>query len=420
VSFLHRFKHPVLILVSLAGGAVFGLAFEQAALSLAPLADLYLGFLKIFTLPLAAAAIITGVGRLSGPLEARSHGLKLGAMIFFLLFAAGVLSFFLTRLLDPGSLLSPEEKSGLFAMIPKDPEFGGIPSSEFLSSSRFYYEAKTLIESLSRRVYLFFFQAHPLILIPIFFALGLLSASLPRILKKPLLWFSEKIDKTLKFFYLLMGIFIAPALFFLSAGQAAQTRFTLAFTLLKMLAAVFFVSLIFLLFSEALLSRLLKWKFFQGFKKLKKALLLGAGVDSSFSAVAPAREVLEKEPVLNRNTLSFALPMAAILNSMNQVMIFSVATVFTTRLYDFEWGALSMAGALILCLTAGLAGIGSPILGALPLISLVLGPMGLPYEPTLFLLFSVVFLMEPLASMAAIHSNHALSAYLAFKGKKKK
>ena len=101
--------------------------------------------------------------------------------------------------------------------------------------------------------------------------------------------------------------------------------------------------------------------------------------------------------------------MTAILNSMNQSYY---GICFTARL-DFEW---MPGGGLILCLTVGLGMV--RLLACL--ISLVLSPMGLPYEPTLFLLFSVVFLMEPLASMAAIHSNHALSAYLSFKGKKKK
>ena len=146
--------------------------------------------------------------------------------------------------------------------------------------------------------------------------------------------------------------------------------------------------------------------------EIKDCLLIGFGTQSTFASMPSQLTGLGKLQV-NTELANLVVPIGAVICRFSMVILYMVATLFTAQLYGVSLDIVSLVTALFLTVLAAVAGAGTPGIVSIAMVSIVLGPLGLPSGAIIVLLLAINPVVEPITTMANVHANVAATALIA-------
>ncbi len=183
--------------------------------------------------------------------------------------------------------------------------------------------------------------------------------------------------------------------------------------------AYFLGAAIFIILSTLIIWRRSQVSVWQSIKYLKDALILIVSTQNSLVTVPYAVSGLRKIG-FDRDVTGLTVPLGFALCKYGSVLYFSMASIFIAQFYGtvltFETYAIIAVGSVL----AGLSSAGATGLAVIPLISIVLEPVGLPLGAMLVLFYAVDPVLDPIRSLLIVYPGCAATALISPKAAEKK
>ena len=153
--------------------------------------------------------------------------------------------------------------------------------------------------------------------------------------------------------------------------------------------------------------------FFRSFIALKETFVAALGTSSSFATIPSALHSLRHELHLDEQATKLVIPLGVSLNPHGTAIYFAISAVFIAQLYNTSLSAPALIIILVGSILAGIAATGAPGAGALPMIALILEPLGLPVATAVVFLIAVDPVLDPIITLTTVHANCTAAAMVA-------
>lgn len=406
-------KNPITIIAAMLSGVLLGVAAQEQQWALtmsraiAPVGQVYLDLLRMTIIPILISAIITSIGQIFGNSDSQRFLLRIVIYSLLFLLIASVVSLGVGLVMRPGAVLSGEAQITLGRALTAADQSG---------------ESRVIVQE-SQGIFSFFDQLIPQNIFEslgdgaslqiLFFSimLGVASGFLNREQRSYMLGVTDALFNA--FFTIIEWImYLLPiGLFCLLAGQIASTGLEIILAMTRFVASVYLVALIVFIGSALVITTTLKVGLFRALGALKDSLLIAFGTQSTFASMPAAIEGLDNLGV-DEEVVNLAIPLGAVVSRFSMVMLYGVATVFASQLYNVPLGFGQLATACVLVVLAAIAGAGTPGIVSLAMIAIVFGPLGLPSTAIVVLLLAVNPVIEPVTTLTNIFTVAAVTVYI--------
>jgi proton glutamate symport protein len=359
---------PVQIFIGLALGIVLGVAWPQAAVSIRPLADIFLRLIRMIIAPLLFATLVVGIAG-GGDLKATGRiGLKV--MIYFQLTTAVafVVSLVLANLLQPGAgvtmpLVSTEAVAGMAGR-----QRGGwdIIVNIFPTS---------VVDAMARGDIL------QLVVFSTFFGVALSAIGAKG---RPLVELLESVAQTM-FVVTRYVMALAPlGVFAAIAATVGAGGFEVLFSLGKLVAVMYLALALYVLIVVGGTAYAVRVPLGAFFRAVREPFLIAFSTASSEAALPRALEQMERFGV-PKHVAGFVLPAGYSFNQDGSTLYMATATLFVAQMagVPLSFGQQIVIMLMLLLTANGVAGVPR---AALVILSGTLTTFGLPLEGAALLL----------------------------------
>ena len=148
---------------------------------------------------------------------------------------------------------------------------------------------------------------------------------------------------------------------------------------------------------------------------LRGPLVVAFATASSMASIPAAMIALRREFGLAEENVKLLLPLGVMINPMGSALFFSLSAIFAVQLHSRAptLGELDVLLMIVVgSVLAGVAAMGMPATGALNMLALILGPLGVPPEVGIIALLAVTPIVDPLFTMVNVAGNCAATCIL--------
>lgn len=148
---------------------------------------------------------------------------------------------------------------------------------------------------------------------------------------------------------------------------------------------------------------------------LRGPLVVAFATASSMASIPAAMIALRREFGLAEENVKLLLPLGVMINPMGSALFFSLSAIFAVQLHSRAPGLGELDVLLMIVVgsvLAGVAAMGMPATGALNMLALILGPLGVPPEVGIIALLAVTPIVDPLFTMVNVAGNCAATCIL--------
>ena len=383
-------------------GCIIGLKFKGLAYNLAPFGEIFLSLLQMCVIPILVTAVISSLARL---IKTGMTGRYIRRLI--IIFALGLIIASMVGLSAgffgrPGVSLDESSRITLGKLISQY-EMEASGKEEPISSGLMGF-FKRMVPS---NVFTAFSHGQTLSILffCILFGIALGFVSTPAG-KEALSVIEALYDAFQKLISWVM--YILPfGLCCLFASQISQVGFTVFKALIKFVGLCYLSAVILMLFYNCLIWWKKKGSFFGPLLALRETLVVAFGTSSSFAAIPSALRCLQNNLKINKGTTNLVIPLGININPQGSVMYFALSTILIAQIYNVSLGSQGFMIALIGSVLAGMGATGVPGAGALSILALILGPLGLPSQTAIILLIAIDPIIDPILTMTTVHANCA-------------
>jgi proton glutamate symport protein len=153
---------------------------------------------------------------------------------------------------------------------------------------------------------------------------------------------------------------------------------------------------------------------------MKEPLFVALATHSGDAAIPAAISTMRDKFKLSEDLVDIFVPIGTIMGQFSNVMYFSFATVFIAQFYGVNLTITEYLFITLMSVLASWSAIGAHGALSLPLIALILDPLGLPLSGVIVLLIAIDPLMDAGLSVMRVHINSAAVSIIATKRKPKK
>lgn len=392
-------KRPSTSFIAMVIGAILGVFYKDVSNWLAPFGELYLSFLKMLVIPIMVTAVITSLGKLLASREA-THYLKRIIITFGIsLIIASLLGIGMGFVGDPGGDLDQNARKVLGstvmneeAMISEQTETqGDFTALDFMVM----LIPTNLFQSLVGE------QNLQVLFVAIIFGVAIGTIR------------DKKRDDVLDFFEITYKSFekmISWTIYGLPFGllsiisdQFANMGAELLVSMTKFIIVIYISSILLILISATVIWKVKKRSVIKSTIDLKQPLLIAFGTRNSLATLPFISQVLQQSYHLKDEAVNLIVPLSIIICRYSMVIVFSIGTIFIAQLYNIPLGLSQIVLIIFGSIFAAIAGAGAPVLVSLSMITLILGPLGLPSETAIVLLMAVTPIIDPVLTMLNVH-----------------
>jgi proton glutamate symport protein len=396
---LEWLKRPGVALIAMAVGIVLGIYNRDAGLFLAPVGELYLSFLKMLVVPIMVTAVISSLGKLMASREAGRY-LKRTVLTFATgLMLVSLIGMGAGLIARPGTDLDRHAREVLGTAI-----MGG---EAMISSQTEAQGAFTVMDFLGMLIPTNLFQS--LVgeqNLQVLFVAMVFGVAIGTVREKKRDDVLDVIEIIYKAFERIVGwtLYGLPVgLLCLMAGQFATMGMDLLAAMTKFIVLVYAVCLLLMLLSALLIWKITGRSVLRSTADLKQPLLIAFGTRNSLATLPFIFQALRGSYRLQEQTVNFVTPLSVILCRYSMVTMFSIGAIFVAQLYGVPLSAGQIVTILFGSVLAALSGAGAPAIVSLSMITMILGPLGLPAETAVVLLLAVTPVVDPVLTMLNVH-----------------
>lgn len=399
-------KHPVTILLGAAIGIYTGLINGQISgvlginnfsKILSVPGELFIFFLQMAAIPLVITAVASGLGKLmQNKTCLKLFGKIVYIFIIFMILCAvtGMAAGFLGK---PGSGFNGDSRSFLFKFFAAEQE-----ASVMEANAGIFY----ILPFGSIMAILFFSVIFGI-------AIGFLPKKSASLLVNLCTLVFQALQKIISGSLCLLP-FALICIFANLTAAAGLTVFTAMSDFLIMygigIAAIWLICTIIIALRSGVYNP------FKLFSMLFEPSMIAFASRSQIQAVPSAVECLEKKMKFNSSEVNLTLPAGMTLGSFANIFYFALAVFFTAQIYNMSFEPMHYFIIFAGVILAGNAAVGAPGIASLPLISIILKPLGLPVEAVLVILIVLNPIIEPFRNFLIVYVSMAASSLIASRG----
>jgi proton glutamate symport protein len=348
------------ILIGFAVGAVFGLLFKDASLSVSWIGDLFLRLLKMLIVPLVFFSLLTGTASISDPIKLGRVGVKIIVIYLATTAIAVCIGLVIAGIFNPAAGMKLSPVAGFKA-----------PSIPALKDVLLNLVTTNPFESLSKGDVL------PVIVFAILFGI---AAVLIGDKGKALIAVADSAAETMYklttivMWFAPLGVFSLIAATIAKQGPQVLLPF-LNLILVCYLAYVLHVAIVY----SSIVQVLAHVNPFRFFKAITEVMVMAFVTRSSNATLPVTMRVSEENLGLPRSITSFTLPLGATVNMDGTAIYQGIAALFIASLYGVPLGFNQYLMIILLATLGSIGTAGVPGAGLI-MLAMVLQGVGLPLE----------------------------------------
>ncbi len=417
-------KNPVTILLSVILGVLFGFYYKNIALLLGAIGDVYLNFFQMTVIPILVTSIVASLAQLMKNQKARAHITRIIIVFIIMLLIIAVFGTVIGIATKPGKdlgdattevldkIIKTSEKASSNEIALKNPGADVGVQKTSLFDFFLHLVPSNIFTSFSsgRILEIVFFS------IIFGIALGFINDASSTRLVNATLSFKESFQKLIN--WTMYGL--PFGLVFLIGKQIAQVGVEILLAMVKFIvifyiagACIFIICTVLIWIRSGIKNPL------KVLRKLLDPIIICLATRNSFAALPSSVEALT-ELNFNTTTVNLVFPLGVTILRFGNIMYFAIASCFVAQIYGTQFGATSVMIVVVGSLLAGTATAGASGLLTLPMLSLILDPLGLPVESILVVFMAIDSLIDPMRTFLIVYTNIATTALISERGQTEK
>lgn len=412
-------KSPFTIIISVILGILFGLYEKEIALSWGVVGDVYLNLFQMTVIPILVTSIVASLAKLMKDSSARRHITKILLTFLIVLFAISLFGTAAGYFSRPGSNLGEGTTAVLDKIIKSSADTSSNEMALYDASEDFGEKKSFLVDFFVNIVPSNIFKAfsNGIVLQLVFFsiifgvAIGFIEDDSSTRLINGVVSLKDSFQKLINW-----TMYALPfGLVFLMGKQIAQVGVEILLAMVKFIVVFYLAGLVVIA-----LSTLIIW-IKSGIRnplvvvqKLIDPLIISFATRNSFASL-PSSVASLKGLGFNANMVDLVFPLGLTVLRFGNIMYFAIASCFVSQIYNTTLSPASLVLVVVGSLLAGTATAGASGLLTLPMISLILDPIGLPVESILIVFMAIDSLIDPMRTLLIVYSNIATTALVSSK-----
>lgn len=401
-------KSPLGILAGIILGISLGLINPELGHALGPFAELFYDFMKMCVIPILITSISLSVSRFL-KLQISGHLTRILSVFFAVLMMCSLIGLIVALVSTPGKDIDPSKSQTLQEVVENAASFArsldepieqkieaGV--TKFLLASVPSNIFKSLADSDTFKILMFalIFGA----------ALGLFVGE-----GNPLYVIMETIQHVYTELFEFIALLLPLAAIFFMAESASHIGVE---TLIGM--TTFIVELhiaFFILFALSHLIIMVRTRTgpLESLNILKYPIVIAISTNSSIAAIPAAiKSMLDFK--LPSDITNMLVPLGTVIGRYGNIIYFAFAAVFVIQLYQIELEPTSYIFIGLMSVFAGIASSGQAGHLTLPLLAIILDPLGIPISAVLVLFVAIDGFIEPMRTLINVHTNCAAVALM--------
>jgi proton glutamate symport protein len=419
MTFAKTVKHPLTLLASIGLGVLFGLNFKGLAVALGSIGDAYLSFFQMTVIPIVITAIVSSLGKLMKDKSAEKYIVRIILMFVLVIGLAALAGTALGLVGRPGADLgdatttlnkiiktSSQDQNQQMALKGADTDSSGPKSS--LLDFLLHIIPSNIFSSLSsgRILEIVFFS------IIFGIAVGFVRDSASTFLLDLAGSLLESFQKLIN--WTMYGL--PFGLFFLIGKQIAQVGADIFLAMIKFIVIFYAGGLaVFLVCTAVIWIRSRERNPLKVLKALVDPIVISLATRNSFAALPSSISSLNRLR-FDENTTNLVLPLGITILRIGNILYFAFAACFVAQIYGAHLSAQGILLVVVGALFAGTATAGSSGLLTLPMLGIILDPLGLPLESILVVFMAIDSLIDPMRTFLIVYGNITTTVLIADRG----
>ena len=412
--------HPIVSIGAVVLGIFAGIYFRGFSLLCKPVGEIFLLLLNMCVLPILITSIISSVGFIIADKTRSINIIKMLLCYFSAFLAVEIFSIVFTAIMRPGVLSS--EAQDILGTILMDAEGENSTIIDMADEST---SGWVMIKNfIPANLFAALANGNSLQVLFSSLAIGIAAGVVERNKQKYDLQTSV-IDLCTAFFKIMASIlnafmFLLPlGLFAMTASQIAIIGVDIIKSMARFVVCIYVLCLLIFVICSIVIALSLRITITRAIGGLKDCLLIAFASHSSLASMPIAIENLVKLGV-NKSVVNVIVPLGSVIARFSMLILYAASLVFTSQLYEIHIGLIQILHGVLLCLLAGIAGVGAPAVVSISLLSIIFAPIGLPYSAMTTLILVIIAIIDPILTMINVHLNCACAVLLGKRGEEKK
>ena len=407
---------PWSILVSVAIAVAIGLLFHDVAGVLKPFGLMYLYLLEMTVIPIIISAVISSVAGLAKSAGIREFLVRMIVVFVAMLVAAALAGTLGGVLGHPGSGLDEHTRNTLGSIV-KTQQSQYAPDLELSLSAPIVHKSQPglidfIVQIVPRNIFSALSSGRALALIFFSIIFGIAIGVLRGEQGESLIGLFDGLFKAFQKIISWLMMILPIGLICLLADQVASTGLQILLAMLKFILIFYAVGIAVFIIDVVIIWRRSRERLGKVLKALLDPIIVSLVTRSSFATLPTAiKSMVQKLGFYERSTNLF-LSLGTTLGRFGNIIYFAIAALFVAQLYGADMNASKYVIVVVGSLFAGIATAGASGIATLNLLSIVLGPLGLPLEAVLIIFIAIDAIADPLRTMLIVITNLAANALI--------
>ncbi|KUO74743.1 MAG: hypothetical protein APF81_20670 [Desulfosporosinus sp. BRH_c37] len=397
-------KNPWVILAGMLSGVIIGLFYPAVGLKLASLGQAYISLLSMCVIPIMAAAIITSIGRLFYSDEVGLYFKRIIVVFLLGLFMVSLIGLGLAVIGKPGADMNQNNMNKIGQVLMK---VGSDSSSEINTGSTGFNLNEVLAMIIPTNIFKAFNNGTNLQILFFSIVFGISIGLLPRQKGELLLEISDSVFKAFEKAILLIMYLLPMGLMCMLSGQIAVAGIDILQAMIKFVLLIYLAGLILILLASLIISLKSGKSIPQVLKDLKQPMVIAFGTGNSYATMPVVFDALHDNFNLPNRLINLIVPLSIVICRYSMVLVFTLGTGFMAQMYNITLGLPQLVFIFCMAVVAAVAGAGAPGIIALSMITMVLGPLGLPAAVAITLLLAANAIIDPILTVINIYLSCA-------------
>lgn len=406
-SSLQILRHPLLILAAMTLGIYIGLYQKQWVEFVAPVGSLFLSALKMCVYPILIGAVSSSLGKL---IRSRSSSQYLLKMVFIFMITLVIISAIgvtIAAIGQPGGNLDLESTHVLGSVVREQGKvdlevYLHVPYVDEMPSSRLL---DFFLNMVPENIFKALSSGSSLQVLIFAIVFGLAAGFIPKQHSDQILDMMHSVYVT---FSLLVGwlMYVLPfGLVGMIAGQFSNIGIDFLLSMTRFFC-IFLIAVAFVLVVETLVIwRITGLSCWRVITALKEPIILALGTSNGIATLPSALDAMHNKLGYDRELVDLVLPLGITIGRFGHALYFTIAAIFVAQLYDVPLGLPEILFIAFTSILAAMATAGTTGIISIPMIGIVLGPLGLPIEAVIVLFFIIDPIVVPFRTLIMVYTS---------------
>ncbi len=398
-------KSPIGILFGVVGGVLTGHFFPALGAQLGGFGSIIVALLKMCIIPIIVTSITLGLATLLSTKMHISLGRILTGFLAVIIVTSSV-GVLVAYVAEPGHRLdtsaSPTLKAVAISAAQVDRSL-----DEPLEAALDKGLTKFLIGAVPRNVFDAMAEDRFFQLVIFSFIFGISLAFIPRKLQDRLIPLLEAVKDVFDNIFNSITMILPIAIFLIMAHDIQTVGTDTLLGMMAFVGSAYLAMLVLFIINTFVIMFRTNTSILTGLRYLKDPLFIAVATHSGVAAIPAAITALTRDFKLERKLVGTMVPIGTILGQYGTLIYFSFTAVFVAQFYNISLDFGEYVFIILMAVIAALSAIGASGVLQLPLLAIILEPLGLPLGAVLVLLVAVDAIMDTGMSFMRVHTNCA-------------